>query len=292
MSCPGEGARRSALHGLTPAKRWLRDSRADKRTNGANDRHGAILKLVVCVKQVAILGDEVEFTADGRDVNPEHLGHSLNEWDACATEVALSWREQHGGGEVVVVTSGDRKAETALRRCLAMGADRAIRVESASIDPISVARGLAQAIRDEGPGLVLCGVQSSDSGQGSTGSALAQFLGLPCVAVVSSLEWNGFGPAIVKRELDGGLIDVLEVDTPALLTVQTGINRPRYATLRAIKLAEVREIAVVASRDDRAPAYRVRRMFPPQKGNGAQILKGGPEEIAQQIAGIIKERLR
>jgi electron transfer flavoprotein beta subunit len=249
------------------------------------------MKIVVCVKLVKVLGDEVEFTSDGLDVDPDYLEHALNEWDACALEEALRIRERIGEAEVVAVTAGDKRSEEALRRCLAMGADRAVRVESLTLDPISIARTLAAAVAPESPDLVLCGVQSSDAVQGSTGTALSEHLGLPRVAVVKKLDWGGSGPATVHRELEGGLVDVVEVDTPAVLTIQTGINQPRYATLRAIKLAEQQEIAVIASTDGE-PAYRVRRMFPPPKGEGAQMLKGSPSEIAGQIAGIIKERLK
>jgi electron transfer flavoprotein beta subunit len=252
------------------------------------------LKVVVCVKLVRVLGDEVELTSDGLDVDPDYLEAALNEWDACALEEALLIKERLGGGEVVAVTAGDKRSEEALRRCLAMGADRAVRVESAARDPLSTARALSSAVKPETPDLVLCGVQSSDSVQGSTGTALSELLGLPRVAVVKKLEWTGSGSATVHRELEGGLIDVVEVDTPAVLTIQTGINQPRYATLRAIKLAEQQEIAVIAG--DGAgggePAYRVRRMFSPPKGAGAQILQGGPDEIAKQIAGIIKDRMK
>jgi electron transfer flavoprotein beta subunit len=250
------------------------------------------MKLVVCVKLVRVLGDEVEFTPDGLDVDPDYLETALNEWDACALEEALQIRERLGAGEVIAVTAGDKKSEQALRRCLAMGADRAVRVESIAVDPVSTARSLAAAIKPESPDLVLCGVQSSDSVQGSTGTALSQLLGLPRVAVVKKLDWAGSGPATVHRELEGGLIDVVEVDTPAVLTIQTGINQPRYATLRAIKLAEQQEVAVIPGPDNSEPAYRVRRMFSPPKGAGAQMLKGGPDEIAKQIAAIIKERLK
>jgi electron transfer flavoprotein beta subunit len=250
------------------------------------------VKLVVCVKLVKVLGDEVEFTPDGLDVDPDFLETALNEWDACALEEALLIRERLGAGEVVAVTAGDKKSEQALRRSLAMGADRAIRVESAVIDPVSTARALAAVVKPESPDLVLCGVQSSDSVQGSTGTALSELLGLPRVAVVKKLDWSGSGPAAVHRELEGGLIDVVEVDTPAVLTIQTGINQPRYATLRAIKLAEQQEIAVIPGSEQGDPAYRVRRMFSPPKGAGAQMLKGGPDEIAKQIVGIIKERLK
>ena len=250
------------------------------------------MKIVVCVKLVKVLGDEVEFTTGGLDVDPDYLEVALNEWDACALEEALRIRERLGEAEVVVVTAGDKRSEEALRRCMAMGADRAIRVDSVVLDPLSTARALAAAVAPESADLVLCGVQSSDSVQGATGTALSEFLGLPRVAVVKKLDWTGSGPATVHRELEGGLVDVVEVDTPAVLTIQTGINQPRYATLRAIKLAEQQEIAVIAGRSVGEPAYRVRRMFSPPKGEGAQMLKGSPTEIAGQIAVIIKERLK
>jgi electron transfer flavoprotein beta subunit len=215
----------------------------------------------------------------------------LNEWDACAVEEAIQIRERLGEGEVVVVTVGDEEAEGALRRCLAMGADRAVRVDAEPRDPISTARALAEVVAAESPDLVLTGVQSADSVQGSTGVALAELLGLPRVAVVTKIEWSGSGPATVDRELEGGLVDVVEVDTPALLTIQTGINQPRYANLRAIKQAEQQEIAVVGA-DVGEPAYRVRRMFSPPRGSGAELLEGNAAQVAQQIAELLKERLK
>jgi electron transfer flavoprotein beta subunit len=215
----------------------------------------------------------------------------LNEWDACAVEEAIQIRERLGEGEVVVVTVGDEEAEGALRRCLAMGADRAVRVDAEPRDPISTARALAEVVAGESPDLVLTGVQSADSVQGSTGVALAELLGLPRVAVVTKIEWSGSGPATVDRELEGGLIDVVEVDTAALLTIQTGINQPRYANLRAIKQAEQQEIAVVSA-DVGEPAYRVRRMFSPPRGTGAELLEGNAAQVAQQIAELLKERLK
>jgi electron transfer flavoprotein beta subunit len=215
----------------------------------------------------------------------------LNEWDACATEEAIRIRERLGEGEVVVVTVGDEESEGALRRCLAMGADRAIRVDAEPRDPISTARALAGVVAAESPDLVLTGVQSADSVQGSTGSALAELAGLPCVAVVTSVDWSGSGPATVDRELEGGLVDVVEVDTPALLTIQTGINQPRYANLRAIKQAEQHEIAVTAA-ETGEPAYRVRRMFTPPRGAGAELIEGNAAEVAQRIAELLMERLK
>jgi electron transfer flavoprotein beta subunit len=254
------------------------------------------VKVMVCVKQVAVLGDEVEFTADARDVDPDYLDFALNEWDSYATEEALRIREGLGGegDEVVVVSVGDAQVEVAMRRCLAMGADRAIRVDySRSADPITIARLLAPVAQRESPDLVFCGVQSSDAVQAATGTALAELLGLPRVAVVTRIEWDpSAGRATVRRELEGGLLDLTEVDTPALLTIQTGINQPRYANLRAIKQAEQQEIEVVSAAEQGEPAYRVRRMFPPPKGEGAEILAGGPADIARRIREIVEERLK
>jgi electron transfer flavoprotein beta subunit len=248
------------------------------------------VRVVVAVKQIKVLGDEVEFADDGRDVDPDFLDRALNEWDACATEEAIRIRERLGEGEVVVVTVGDDESEGALRRCLAMGADRAVRVDAEPLDPVSTARALAGVVAAESPDLVLTGVQSADSVQGSTGVALAELLGLPRVAVVIELDWSGSGPATVSRELEGGLVDVVEVDTPAVLTIQTGINEPRYANLRAIKQAEQQEIAVVEA-DAGEPAYRVRRMFSPPRGAGAELLDGDPAAVAQRIVELVRERL-
>ena len=254
------------------------------------------MKIVVCVKQVAVLGDEVEFTGDARDVDPDYLDFALNEWDSYATEEALRIREGLGreGDEVVVVSVGDAQVEVAMRRCLAMGADRAIRVDySRSADPITVARLLAPVAQREAPDLVFCGVQSSDGVQAATGTALAELLGLPRVAVVTRIDWDlTVGSATVARELEGGLLDLTEVDTPALLTIQTGINQPRYANLRAIKQAEQKQIEVVSPAEQGEPPYRVRRMFAPPKGEGAQILAGGPADIARRIREIVAERLQ
>jgi electron transfer flavoprotein beta subunit len=249
------------------------------------------VRILVCVKQVGALGDEVEFTDDEREVDSDFLDYALNEWDSFATEEALQIRERTGEGEVVVISVGDDEVEEAMRRALAMGADRGIRVKvEEKLDPIQVARALAEVVREEKPDLVLAGVQSSDSVQAATGTALAELLDLPRAAVVTKIELEG-GVATVHRELEGGLVDVVEVDTPALLTIQTGINDPRYATLRAIKQAEQKEIDVREPGDLDEPAYRVRRMFVPPKGEGAEMLDGSAENVAQRIAEIVKERL-
>lgn len=247
------------------------------------------MKVVVAVKQVKVLGDEVELLADGSGADPDFVDRALNEWDAYAVEEALRLREREGG-EVVAVTLGDEDSEGALRRALAMGADRAVRVDGDELDPLTTARSLAAVVAREEPDLVLCGVQSSDSVQGATGAAIAGLLGLPCVAVVERLDWEGGRTAVAHRELEGGLADVVELDLPAVLTIQTGTNQPRYANLRAIKQAERQEIQLVEA-EGGEPGYRLRRMFVPPRTAGAEMFGGGAAEIAEQVATLIRERL-
>ena len=233
-------------------------------------------------------------TSDG--VDPQYLDlEARTEWDLFATEEAIRLRDAAGGGEVVVVTVGDDEADEALVRCLAMGADSAIRIWSDDLDPaepFAVAGALDQAIRRQSPDIVLCGAQSADAGTGrETAAALAAFLDLPCIAVVSSLTVEDGGTAVVDRELEGGVKDVCEVSLPAVLSIQTGINEPRYVTLRAVQQAEQADIEVVEPEDLPSPAYRVRRMFVPPRQR-AEIIDGGPASIAARIAQIVQEVAR
>ncbi len=251
------------------------------------------MKVVVVAKQVATLGDEVEFTPDGRDVDPDYLERDLNEWDVYATEEALQLVEASGDGEVVVVSAGPEEAEEAMRRCLAMGAHRGMRVELApGTDPLGVASALAVAIEPEEPDLVLAGVQSSDSVQAATGTMLAELLAMARVAVVKHVELApGATSAVVHRELEGGLLDVVEVELPALLTIQTGINTPRYATLRAIKQAREKPISVLEAPEGLASCSHVRRMFSPSRGEGAEMLGTDPAIVATRILELVRGRL-
>lgn len=252
------------------------------------------MKAVVCIKRVGVLGDDLEFTDDERGVDPDYLDFELNEWDLYATEEAIRLRDAASGGEVVVVTVGDDEADEALVRCLAMGADRAIRVWSDDLDPaepFTVAAALAGAIRAESPDVVLCGAQSADAAQGATGTVLAALLDLPCAAVVTSISVEGGEKAVVHRELEGGVKDICEIDLPAVLSIQTGINEPRYVTLRAVQQAEQSDIEVMEPEDLPAPAYRVRRMLVPPRQR-AEMIDGGPASIAARIAQIVQEVTR
>jgi electron transfer flavoprotein beta subunit len=261
------------------------------------------MKIVVPVKQVAVLDEEFELVADRTGVDPDALDWQLNEWDEFSLEAALQLRDADGEGEVVVVSVGDEEAEEGLRACLAKGADRAQRIWDDSLDgadPLAVARVLAAAVEPESPDLVLCGVQSSDGVHGATGIALAAHLGLARVAVVKALDYDaGSRSATVERELEGGLVELLRVGLPALLTIQTGINEPRYANLRALKQAKDKPLEVTspaalgldAEALAGAAGSRVRSIARPDASGGAEMLNGSPSDVAERIAGIVKERM-
>jgi electron transfer flavoprotein beta subunit len=264
------------------------------------------VKIVVCVKQVAALDDEFELREDGLGVDPDFLERDLNEWDSFSLEAALQLREQAGGDghEVVAVTVGDEEADEALLGCLARGADRAVRVWDEEVlargDVLVTARALAAAVSREQPDLVLCGVQSSDAVNGATGTAVAGLLGLARVAVVKQLEFDAAaGTVTVARELESGLVERLRIALPALLTIQTGINEPGYATLRAIKQARDKPLEVVAPGDlgleagelEQIAGSQLQALAPPERGAGAEMLEGSPAELANRILELVKERV-
>jgi len=196
------------------------------------------MRILVTVKAVAVLDDEFEI--DG-GVDDSYVTAELNEWDEYAIETAVQLQEA-GDCEVVTVTIGPEDTEETVRRALAKGPDRAIRVwddalaEAGLLDPVTKARLLAAVAEDVGPDLVLTGVQSADDGFGATGVTLAEKLGFAWAAVVNALELDReAGVASVHRELEGGVEELTEVELPAVLTIQTGINEPRRASQRGIR---------------------------------------------------------
>jgi electron transfer flavoprotein beta subunit len=259
------------------------------------------MKLLVPVRQVGRL--EGELALDGSALIAESaLDWQLNEWDAFSLEAALALREQAADGEVVVVSVGGEQAESALLACLAKGADRAVHVfdpDLAGADPLALAAVLERVARREEPDLILCGAQSSDAANGATGVALAGLLDVAHVAVVTAIALDA-GELIVDRELDGGTIEVLRLALPALLTVQTGINRPRYATLRAIKQARSKPFETISPGElglegealAAAAGCRTVRLSEPARGEGAAMIDGPPAQIAARIAELVGEALR
>jgi electron transfer flavoprotein beta subunit len=260
------------------------------------------MKILVAVKQVAALDEDFEFRDDGRDVDPDFLIRDLNEWDDFSLEEAVKIKEASAEPvDVVAVSVGPEAADEILRKCLAKGADRAIRIWDGAIegsDPIAVARVLAAAARREAPDMVFAGVQSSDHAFASTGIAAAAFLDWPHAAVVSQLSYApGAKTAVFRRELEGGLLHEVDIQCPAVLTIQLGINTPRYASLRSIKQAAAKPIEVLTLTDlglnaadvgETGSASRVRRMYVPDKGR-AQLIEGDVAAQAARLAAIIRE---
>lgn len=263
------------------------------------------MKVVVPIKRVAHLDDDFEMRSDGRDVDRDFIDWDLNEWDAFSLEAAaqLSEAAGEGEGEVVAVTVDDEESEDVLRGALARGADRAVRVWDDSLedaDLMAVARVLAGIVERESPDLVLCGVQSSDMVNGATGVALAGFAGLPRAAVVTSFSYDASdGSVVAERELEGGLVDIQRLPTPALLTIQTGINEPRYASMRATRKAREKpldeltlaDVGLDADTVRGANSSRVAEMVTPPEAEKAEILEGDADAIATRVAEIIKSSL-
>jgi electron transfer flavoprotein beta subunit len=257
------------------------------------------MKIVVTVKLVAAL-DEGATLRDGA-VDPADLEWEVNEWDTYAVETAVQLKEAAGEGEVVLVSVGGEQVSEGMLTCLAMGADRAIQVqiddEADALDSIAVARLLAAVIGPESPDLVLSGVQSSDFASAATGTALAGVLGLAHVAVVRAVRLDDDRVLEVDRELEGGVVERLRLGLPAALTVQTGINEPRYATLRSIRQASAKQRDTVTPAqlgfDDPSALMAARTgalAELPARGS-AEMLGGSAAEIAEAIASILRTRI-
>lgn len=260
------------------------------------------MKILVAVKQVAALDEDFEIRSDGKDVDEDFLLYDLNEWDDFSLEEAMKIKESSDVEvEVVVVSVGPDRVDESLRKCLAKGADRAIRVWDDAIegsDAIAIGKVLAAVIKKEAPDMVFAGVQSSDQAYSSTGISTAAYLNWPHAAVVANLEYKpGSSSAVIRRELEGGMLQEVEINCPAVLTIQLGINKPRYASLRGIKQAAAKPIEEWSLGDVRLSAgdvgadssmSRVRRMYVPEKGR-AQMIEGTVAEQATRIIEIIKE---
>jgi len=253
------------------------------------------MKIVVAVKQVPERDAAVRVAADGRSVDESDVAWTMNEPDAYALEEALQLKERDSEGEVVVLCAGPERVTSTLREALAKGADRAIHVvtpeegEDAlpSRDTLGVAKLLAEAIKAESPDLVLTGLQSDDLGAGQTGAVVAELLGVPHATLVLQVERAGAGIK-VKRELEDGWFQHIEMPLPALLTIQSGGNKLRYATLMGIKRAkskETREVEAVAAG---ARVDEVVKVAPPERVKRTEMLTGSADEIAAKIVEKLK----
>jgi len=252
------------------------------------------MKILVAIKQVPERDAQVHVAADGKWIDESDLNYTINEPDAYALEEALQLKEKNGG-EVVVVCAGPERVTSTLREALAKGADRAIHIEADDLgerDTLGVARILADAMKVESPDLVLTGLQSDDLGLGQTGVVLAELLGIPHATIIMHVEVTG-GGLKVKRELEDGWFQHVEMPLPALLTIQSGGNKLRYATLMGIKKAKTKETKTVqAAAAAASPAIMLERVYLPEKQKKTEMLTGTPDQVAAKIVEKLKFEVR
>ncbi len=259
------------------------------------------MKIIVAIKQVPDRDAQLRIDAAAKWIEESDLQFALNESDAYALEEALQLKEK-SGGEVIVLTAGPERTGQTIREALAKGADRAISIacdDLGSREALGVARLLAAAIKQENPDLVLTGLQSEDLGLGQTGVILAELLDLPHASLILHVELDGGdGPQAkikVKRELEEGWFQQIEMPTPAVLTIQSGGNKLRYATLMGIKRAKLKEVRQLAATDlgaDAAPVVVLDRVALPQKQKSTQILPGTAKEAAAALVEKLKFEVR
>src|SRR5689334_19706313 len=229
------------------------------------------MKIAVCIKQVVTREWQLRVNDQKTWIRDQDASFELNEPDAYALEEGLRLKEKHGG-EVVVCCAGPARATQVIREALARGADRAVHVEAdalATADANAVAEALAEAIKAEGVDLVLTGLQSDDQGFGQVGVVLAEKLGMPHATIIMEVQKSEAGLR-VKRELEGGWFQWVELPMPALLTIQSGINQLRYATLKGIMAAKKKEIKKVSPPGTAPAAQRITSIYFPEKGKKTQ----------------------
>ena len=254
------------------------------------------MKIVVSIKQVPARDSLLRLNPEGTWIQDSDLSFEINEPDAYALEEGLQLKEKHGG-EVVVLCAGPARAAQTIREALAKGADRAIHIEEEKLgafDPLGIARLMSAAMQAEKPDLILTGLQSDDLGYGQTGVILAELLGLPHATIIMQVEKQD-GGIRVKRELEDGWFQHVEMPLPALLTIQSGINKLRYATLMGIKKAKTKEVKKLTASDlgvSAAPSFRFERVYLPEQTKRTQIFEGAPKEAAAKLVEKLKFEAR
>jgi electron transfer flavoprotein beta subunit len=254
------------------------------------------MNIVVCLKQVPKKDSILRIAADQKWIDERDLSYEMSEADAYALEEALRQKEKHGG-EVIVISLGPERVRQSIKEALAKGADRAIHLHDAvfnqATDATAVARALAAALKDEKYDLIFTGLQSDDYGFAQVGLVLAERLGLSSATIVMEVQPEA-DSVRVKRELESGWFQWVRVPMPALLTIQSGINQLRYATLKGIMAAKKKEIREVKAADvgltadDLKPAQSIDRAYLPQKSKQTEMLEGKPAQVAAKLV----EKLR
>src|SRR5664279_1499221 len=254
------------------------------------------MKIIVAIKQVPERDAQMRIDAHAKWIEEAGVQWALNESDAYALEEALQLKEKNGG-EVIVLNAGPERVGSTIREALAKGADRAIHVDCDDLgkrDALGVARLLSAALKPENPDLVLTGLQSDDLGYGQTGVIMAELLGLPHASLILHVEKTDSG-LTVKRELEEGWFQTIELPTPAVLTIQSGGNKLRYANLKGIKRAKTKEVRRVTAAELAVEATQVvvlDRVSVPQKQKTTQIIPGNAKEAAATLVEKLKFEAR
>jgi electron transfer flavoprotein beta subunit len=254
------------------------------------------MKIIVAIKQVPERDAQVRVDPSGKWIEEADLQFAMNEPDAYALEEALQLKEKHSG-EVIVLSAGPERVGSTIREALAKGADRGIHIlcdDLATRDPLGVARLLATAIQPENPDLVLTGLQSEDLGLGQTGVIVAELLGLPHASLILQVEQSN-GSLKVKRELEEGWFQFIELPTPVVLTIQSGGTKLRYATLMGIKRAKTKELRQLNAAElgaAAAPVVALEKITLPKKQKSTQMLSGSPKEAAAALVEKLKFEAR
>jgi electron transfer flavoprotein beta subunit len=259
------------------------------------------LDIIVCVKHVPETAEaELKIDSTGKTIEKAGLVYDINEWDDYALEEAVRIKEKQGG-TVTAITIGPTDSDSTLRKCLARGADKAIRLTDPKFegsDGYVIAKILHSVIKTLHYDLILVGMQAGDDGYAATGPILAQMLSIPHATMIKKLELTS-GTAKVNRELEGGLEEQLEIKLPALFSVQTGINEPRYVSIMGIRKAMQKEIKVMSLADtglteaDVGPQgswLTTEKLYVPPVEKQAEFIKGTPDEIASRITEILKSK--
>ena len=251
------------------------------------------MKIAVCIKQVPTREWQPRLNDDKTWVREQDVSYEMNEPDAYALEESLRLREKHGG-EVVVCSAGPMRVQQVIREALARGADRAIHVEDAALgaaDAFAAAAALTPAMAEEKFDLILTGLQSDDQGHAQFGPVLAARLGVPHSTIIMAVEISG-ATMRVKRELEGGWFQWIGMPLPALLTIQSGINQLRYATLKGIMAAKKKEIKKVAPPAAVVSRQKVVALYAPQKQKQTVMIGGSPAEAAKELVKRLREEAR
>jgi electron transfer flavoprotein beta subunit len=254
------------------------------------------LNIIVCVKQVPAKDAPLAISADGTWIRESDIGFEMNEPDSYALEEALRLKEKHGG-EVVALSMGPERVKQTIKEALAKGADRGIHVSDDkffALDPLGSARSLAAALKDQKFDLILTGLQSDDHGFGQTGVLLAELLGLPHATIIMQIDVAD-GKMKLKRELEAGWFQWVELPLPAVLSIQSGINKVRYATLKGIMAAKKKEIASVSRESlgvNSAPTQKVEKIYVPQKTKKTEFISGSAKEAAGKLIEKLKHDAR